>query len=175
MLRVTEAPSDQQVELGDDSPVKLFGDPRASHVTRGPERRASKVIEGAHAETHLEIIRGDGDHHPSVIPRSPGPGRALRLGRGDGFATSLNALGVLVLSGSIIAGCVILYNAKNVGAFSDPWNSDRVAIGLAVLGVGISLGALLLGVARAITYQLATLRLKMHELDHAAATHPPAL
>lgn len=154
----------------DDEDVALFGDPRSAYVDRGPDRRRSSgerpPFDAEHAPNHLEIVRGEGDHI-AVISRSTGTARALRLGRGDGFATALNLLGVVVFAASIVGGGLILYNAQDVGAFSDPLNSNRVAIGLAVLGVGVSLAAILVGVARAITYQLATLRLRLHELDQA--------
>lgn len=165
----TEETGNGDASPPDESEVALFGDPRsAEHVARGPDRRASHRPEVA--EPAPEALHTD-EHHIAVVPRSPTPGRALRLGRGDGWATALTTLGIIVFAASVISGGLILNNAQAVGAFSDPWNSNRVAIGLAVLGVGISQAALLIGVARAITYQLATLRLKMYELDHAGESH----
>lgn len=166
-------PTTSEQDSTGDGDIALFGDPRSAHVVRGPDRRRNDAerpqFDVAHAPNHLDIVRGEGDHHV-VVPRTTGPGRALRLGRGDGFATALNILAVVLFASSLIGGSLILYNAQDVGAFSDPLNSNRVAIGLAVLGVGIALSALLAGVARAITYQLATLRLRLHELDQAGAT-----
>lgn len=163
----TGSPSDEE--------IALFGDPRSAQVVRGPDRRRGDhdgdrpLFDAAHAPNHLDIVRGEGDHHV-IISRAAGPGRALRLGRGDGFAATLTILGVVLFVASVVSGALILYNAQDVGAFSDPLNSNRVAIGFAVLGVGIALSALLVGLGRAITYLLATLRLRLHELDQASAT-----
>lgn len=148
----------------DDAPVKLFGDPRSAMAARGPDRRArtndddQRAADARSAVLALEIER-----HHLTTERASGAGRALRLGRGDGFATALNVLGVLVFATSVIAGSIILYNANDVGAFSDPFNSNRVAIGLAVLALGIVHSAILVGVARAITYQLASVRLRLKD------------
>lgn len=153
-------------DADDDSPVKLFGDPRSAVLTRGPDRRAKQerdetsVADARAAMLALELER----HHLAAL-RPFGVGRALRLGRGDGFATALNVLGMLVFAGSLVAGVLILNNAQDVGAFSNPWNSNRLAIGIAVLALGFTHSAILIGVARAITYQLASLRLKMREVD----------
>lgn len=167
-----DAPTPNAAPTGDGDEVALFGDPRSALVVRGPDRRRPEgeraTFDADHAPNHLDLVRGEGEHL-AMIPRSVGSGRALRLGRGDGFATALNVLGVVVFVSSVVGGALILYNAQDVGAFSDPFNSNRVAIGVAVVGVGVSLSAILVGVARAITYQLATLRLRLHELDQAAA------
>ena len=85
-------------------------------------------------------------------------GYALRSGRGDGFATVLMIAGILVLGGTIVAGVLILYNAKSVGAFRNPWDSTRVAIGIAVLAIGIVQAAILLGLSRALSYLAAERR-----------------
>ncbi|MFN8052111.1 MAG: hypothetical protein U0Q22_11775 [Acidimicrobiales bacterium] len=176
---MTEASADPSSAEADEAPIKLFGDPRSAHVQRGPERRSTDRPNVDHAaadlaaEAHLDQLRADNDRYAALAMRSPAAARALRLGRGDGFATALNLLGGLVFGASVIAGAVILYNARSVGAFSNPWNSNRVAIGLAVLGVGISQAAMLVGLARVLTYQLATVRLRLRELDNPGTTSSP--
>lgn len=81
------------------------------------------------------------------------------------MAAALMVLAVLVLASTAIAGTLILYNAKAVGAFSNPWDSTRVAIGLAVLALGIVHTALLVGVSRAITYMLGSVRIRECEVE----------
>lgn len=144
--------ADDQLE---DPPISLFGDPRSSFVQRGPERR---VEDAPGARSDLALLA------PPI--RHFDPGHALRTGRGDGFATMLMVLGVLVFGASIIAGSLILYNAKNVGAFSNPWDSTRVAIGVSVLAVGVVHSVLLIGLSRVTSYLLAILRMRArhHEL-----------
>lgn len=154
-------------DAGSATDIALFGDPRSPLVQRGPDRRRSHPVEPSTQleieALRLEVERLTATHH------STGPGRALRLGRGDGFATALNVLGLLVFVGTLIVSSLIFYNAQNVGAFSDPWDSSRVAIGCAVLSLGLVHAAVLIGVARAITYQLATLRLKIREAESVQA------
>ena len=99
------------------------------------------------------------------------PAHAVRLGRGDGVATLLMALGLLVFVATIIIGSLILYNAKTVGAFSDPWDSTRVAIGLAVLAIGTVQSALLVGLSRTISYLLANLRYRAGVTDQYTRAH----
>ena len=150
----------------DDEPVKLFGDPRSALATRGPERRVrSDDDDHRAAEARAALVALEIERHHLLTVRPFGAGRALRLGRGDGFATALNILSFVVFAISLGVGVIILYNAKDVGAFSDPFNSNRVAIGLAVLALGLIHAAILAGVSRAITYQLASLRLKMRGPD----------
>ena len=134
-----------------DEPIRLFGDPRASRIERRPERRSSWP-----PDTGEPPPRSLG-----AIAAAP----AARLGRGDIVATALTALGAVSFVVTIIVGSLILYNAKRVGAFSNPWDSTRVAIGLAVFAVGIILSALLLGVSRVIEYLVADLRLRAHEVE----------
>jgi len=153
------APVNEPSDHTEAEPVRMFGDPLSAFVQRGPDRRASSE------DINVEALRREIDLHLTAAHRKAGPGRAARLGHGDGYAMALNILALIVFVVTIVAGTVILYNAKDVGAFANPWDSSRVAIGLVVLGVGIVHSAILLGVARAITYQLAALRLKMRELD----------
>lgn len=148
----------------DDEPaVKLFGDARSKFVERGPDRRRS----APGPTTALAATSRDVTPRPGIPPatrRTIDPAHAIRLGRGDGVATALSVLGVMVFGVTIIAGTLILYNAKDVGAFSNPWNSTRVAIGLAVVAVGLVQSAILIGLARAVSYLLALLRLR--SMDH---------
>jgi len=146
---------------------KLFGEGR-TFVERGQDRRSIAVEHAAATATraHVEAVRHD---PPAFVAgsRAHEADRALRLGRGDALASGLTALGVLVFVVTIVAGTIILNNARDVGAFSNPWNSNRVAIGLGVLAFGIIHTALLLGVARAIAYQRASARLQMRAYEHA--------
>lgn len=174
MLVVTEpieaeadAETHDTVEGAAEEPIKMFGDPRSAFVQRGPDRRRTVTPTD---EATVEAIRREIEQHLSAAARNRGRVSAVRSGRGDAYSTALSALGVVVFLVSVVAGSIILYNAKSVGAFSDPWDSSRVAIGLVVLGLGIVHAAILLGVARAITYQLAALRLRQRELDVAVAT-----
>lgn len=171
-----EAITDVEPRTSDDAdePVKLFGDPRSGHVRRGPDRRVAPdplASDAAVPDNHVpdnhvpEGVRADGEWHIYTAGRHHDFGRALRLGRGDSWATALNVLGMIVLVVSVVAGVLILNNAQDVGAFDDPFNSNRVAIGISVLGLGIVHAAILIGVARAITYQLAGLRLRLRDLD----------
>ena len=132
----------------------MFGDPRAHFVERGPERRTPDSDPAA----PLTPIS------PQQRLHRPDASSALRLGRGDPIATALLVLGILSFAATIVAGSLILYNAKTVGAFSNPWDSTRVAIGLAVLAIGAVLSALLVGLSRAIAYLLAVFRLRDREL-----------
>ncbi len=86
-------------------------------------------------------------------------------------ATALTALGAVSFVTTIVVGSLILYNAKRVGAFSNPWDSTRVAIGLAVLAVGVILSALLVGVSRVIEYLVADLRLRAREVEARTDEH----
>jgi hypothetical protein len=146
--------ADNSDELVDDPPVRLFGDPRSALVQRGPERRHDQVITAASPDlTSL-----------SMKSRQIDPGHALRSGRGDGFAAVLMVLGIMVFVATVITSTLILYNAKNVGAFSNPWDSTRVAIGLAVLAVGLVQSVILIGLSRVTSYLLAILRLRQQDL-----------
>lgn len=145
--------------------VKLFGDPQSRFVERGSDRRRSTptnpdatAVVAADPTVRLPAPGG-------VTHRSLDPAQAVRLGRGDAVATALSVLGILVLGVTIIVGTLILYNAKNVGAFSNPWDSTRVAIGLAVLAVGIVQSAILIGLSRVTAYLLAILRMRAFEHD----------
>lgn len=133
---------------GAEDSIRLFGDPRAQFAERGPDRRSPDT--------------GTTPHRTPVAqqqPRTrPDASSALRLGRGDPVATALLVLGLLSLTATIVAGSLILYNAKTVGAFSNPWDSTRVAIGLAVFAIGSILSALLTGLSRALTYLLGVFR-----------------
>ena len=141
----------------------MFGDPRAQFAERGPDRRAPDTG----STPHLTPLVSQQRRH------RPDPSSALRLGRGDHVATALLILGLLSLTATIVAGSLILYNAKTVGAFSNPWDSTRVAIGLAVYAIGIILSALLIGLSRAITYLLAVFRQQARETGlHTIAETP---
>lgn len=141
-----------------EPPIKLFGDPRSPLVERGPDRR---TISAGPSEP---VSRSVALEQPGVRRYSE-PGHALRSGRGDAVSTGLAVLAVLVFAATVIAGSLILYNAKTVGAFSNPWDSTRVAIGVTVLAVGIVQSALLIGVSRAIAYLLGGLRLRERDLE----------
>lgn len=154
--------NDDGTPADDESGVKLFGDPRSAVVYRGPERRTESVAADDHSSPSTAApptIRYV-ESHPTI-----------RLGRGDGFATFLLVLGVLVFGVTVVAGTLILYNAKNVGAFSNPWDSTRVAIGSAVLAVGTVQAALLVGLSRATSYLLALLRQRSKDHDHHGIGH----
>lgn len=157
--------SSDAAEPDDDTPIRMFGDPRSEFVQRGPDRRrtvaAPTPVPVEHHEEH--VIRLEAEHLP---PHRGDSARALRIGRGDAIATILNVAGFLLFGATLVMSAIIFSNAKNVGAFSDPWNSNRVAIGFAVLALGLIDSALLIGVARVISYQLATLRLKLRALEH---------
>lgn len=158
-------------EFDEEPAIKLFGDPRAKFVERGPDRRIEQTI--APATMSRELLPRPAGPPASSGLRSIDPSHAVRLGRGDGVATALTVLGVMVFGATTIAGTLILYNAKNVGAFSNPWDSTRVAIGLAVLAVGIVQSAILIGLSRAVSYLLAILRLRSidaQELHSAGST-----
>lgn len=143
-----------EAENGEDELPRMFGDSRAVFAERGPDRRSAAETTGP-PENPLQ---------PTGIPqlRQLDPSSAVRLGRGDSVAAVLTGFGVVTFVATVIAGTLILYNAKSVGAFSNPWDSTRVAIGLAVLAVGLILSALLIGVSRAISYLLGVLRLSAH-------------
>lgn len=134
--------ADMNDEAGasDDSTVQLFGDPRSKFVERAAERR-SVVDDGD--------ITGLGG-----LPSLP----AGRRGRDDGIATALMVLGVMVFGGTVIAGTLILINARDVGAFRNPWNSTRVAIGIAVFAIGLVQSAIVLGLARVLSHLAADRR-----------------
>lgn len=153
MSDAVTAPDDSDSASADE-PIRMFGDPRSALVTRGPERRATLV---------RHLAAEPGHDHPHDPDHNVTPARGLRLGKGDGFATALNFLGILVFIASTVMGAIILYNANHYGALSDPLDSNRVAIGLAVLALGWVHSAVLIGVARALTYQLASLRVKLLE------------
>lgn len=140
----------------DDPSGRLFGDPRSAYVQRGPERRAAD---------EAGYVRPPELGAQALPARHLNSGYALRSGRGDGFATVLMIAGILVLGGTIVAGVLILYNAKNVGAFSNPWDSTRVAIGVAVLAVGLVQSVILIGLSRVTSYLLAIMRLRTREHD----------
>lgn len=148
------------VDTGGEPAVKLFGDPRSKFIERGPDRRAAPTT------VSRDLVRATGE----PTGRQMDPVRAVRAGRGDGVATALAVLGVLLFGASMIVGTLILYNAKDVGAFSNPWNSTRVAIGIAVFAIGIVQSALLIGLSRAISYLLASVRLQTRE---AGVAHLP--
>lgn len=148
---------DVTASLGDVD-VKLFGDPRSADVYRGPERRSAATPAASTPSGGASTALPRHTEVPSV-----------GLGRGDGFATFLFVLGTLVLLVTVVVGTLILYNARNVGAFSNPWDSTRVAIGLAVLAVGITQSALLIGLSRVTTYLVVLLRLRAR--DHDAHRH----
>lgn len=149
----------------DDEPaIKLFGDPRSKFVERGPDRRRSDTGSSPVLAATSPEVTPRSATPPSATRRTLEPTHALRLGRGDSVSTVLSVLGVLVFGSTIIAGTLILYNAKDVGAFRNPWNSTRVAIGLAVLAVGIVQSAILIGLSRVTAYLLAILR--MRAFDH---------
>lgn len=156
----------------DEEPaVKLFGDPRSKFVERGPDRRTPATTVTPLPSRELSRTA----QQPATTGhRSMDPAQAIRLGRGDGVATALSVLGVLVFGTTVITGAIILYNAKNVGAFRNPWDSTRVAIGLAVLAVGIVQSAILVGLSRAVSYLLAILRLRSmdHHESHVTPTGP---
>lgn len=147
----------------ESEPVKLFGDPRSPLIERGPDRRTTEP------RPHRDVLPWGPAAPGGEVFRGVDPGHAVRIGRGDGVATALAVLGVLVFGSTIVAGGLILYNAKNIGAFRNPWDSTRVAIGLAVLAVGIVQSAILVGLSRAISYLLAGLRLRTREAELAAA------
>lgn len=140
-----------------DEPIRLFGDPRAAQIERRPERRSSWPPDASEPQRRPL----------GAIAAAP----VARLGRGDIVATALTALGAVSFVVTIIVGSLILYNARRVGAFSNPWDSTRVAIGLAVFAVGIILSALLLGVSRVIEYLVADLRLRAHEVETRSDEH----
>ena len=154
-----------EAPVPDDVAVRLFGDPLSAVIYRGPERRSPSDPEAGGLSSrdlqHLPALTHE--RHMEPIP-------TIRTGKGDGYATLLFVLGVTVLVITIGTGSLILYNAKTVGAFSNPWDSTRVALGLAVLAVGIVQSALLVGLSRATSYLLALLRLRSHDLER----HHPA-
>lgn len=157
-----------------DEPVKLFGDPHVGHVVRGPDRRsgdanhastsAGAPATGRSAEQWAARFEADhlAGHRGDAV-------RALRIGGGDTVATLLHVGGFLLLGLTLVMSGIIFSNAKNVGAFSDPWNSNRVAIGFAVLAVGLIDSAILIGLARVISFQLATLRLTLRAHEPGSA------
>jgi len=150
---------------GAEDPIRLFGDPRAHFVDRGPERRAPDPdVAPLHTPLSSQL------HHPR-----PDASSALRVGRGDPVATALLVLGVLSFAATIVAGSLILYNAKTVGAFSNPWDSTRVAIGIAVFAIGTVLSALLIGTSRAITYLLAVFRQRAREMERHTTVEAPSV
>ena len=128
---------------GNADEVQMFGDPRSKFVVRGPDRRSG---------TAMGDPSGDPTPQLGLDPHPP------HAGRSNLMSTALAVLGLLVFGTSIIAGSLILYNAKTVGAFSNPWNSTRVAISLAVFALGIVLSAILLGLSRVLTLLLADRR-----------------
>lgn len=134
------APMDYGMGRGDPSEVRLFGDLQSGFVERGPERRSagpgSATMDGG-------VVR-----HAYVHPAS----------RGDVLSTVLAVLGLLVFGTAVIAGGLILHNAKTVGALRNPWDSTRVAIGLAVLAIGVVQSAILIGVSRILSVQAAERR-----------------
>lgn len=138
----------------DDEPTRLFGDARSPLVQRGPDRRSDSDGTGAH------IVAA-----PSRLMSRMDASSAVRLGGGDLVASLLAGFALVTFVATIIGGILILYNAKTNGAFSNPWDSTRVAIGIAVLAIGLVLSALLLGVSRAISYLLASLRLRALDLE----------
>lgn len=115
---------------GDPSQVKLFGDPRSKFVERGPDRR---VAQPSPANINGVAAHDAPPHHST---------------RSDFLSTALAVLGLLVFGSALITGVLILYNAKTVGALRNPWDSTRVAIGLAVLALGVVQSAVLIGVSR---------------------------
>ena len=151
---------------GAEDPIRLFGDPRAHFIDRGPERRTPDPdVAPLHTPLSAQL------HH-----HRPDASRALRVGRGDPVATALLVLGALSFTATLVAGSLILYNAKTVGAFSNPWDSTRVAIGIAVFAIGTILSALLIGTSRAITYLLAVFRQRAREMErHTTAEAPSGL
>lgn len=80
----------------------------------------------------------------------------VRLNRGTGFATFLLVSGWLLFGATLIAGGLIIYNAQEVGAFSNPWNSTRLAVGIAVLSIGLTQSILMIALSLVMT-QLQTL------------------
>ena len=117
--------------------VQLFGDPRSRYIERGPERRISANESPAPGQ--------------AILPLGVDAGQA-NAPRSDLLSTVLAVLSLFVFGTAIIAGALILYNAKSVGAFRDPWDSTRVAIGIAVLAIGIIQAAILVGLSRALSY-----------------------
>ena len=156
---VAEADEDPAEE---ETPAKLFGDPHSQLIERGPERRAIESAPNGDPAGRGRPLEDNGRRRPSE------PGHVLRSGRGDSVATGLIVLAVLVFGSTVIAGTLILYNAKTIGAFSNPWDSTRVAIGVSVLAVGLVQSAILVGVSRVISYLLGTIRVRERELEASA-------
>lgn len=145
--------SDETASLGEVA-VKMFGDPRSVDVYRGPERRD----EGAGSAV---ATRRQGEGPSPVVISTEVP--SVGLGRGDGFATFLFGLAVVVVLVTVVIGTLILFNARNQGAFRNPWDSTRVAIGLAVLAVGTIQSVLLFAASRIMTYLVVLLRLRTRD------------
>lgn len=122
---------------GEGEAVQLFGDPRSKFIERGPDRRSTPV-ESSEAASPASAL---GRNHSLASSRPD-----------DVLSTALAVLGLLVFGAAIIAGALILYNAKSVGAFRNPWDSTRVAIGITVLAVGIVQAAILIGLSRLLSY-----------------------
>ena len=122
---------------GEGEAVQLFGDPRSKYIERGPDRRSTPVESSEAASPALAL----GTDHSLASSRPD-----------DVLSTALAVLGLLVFGAAIIAGALILYNAKSVGAFRNPWDSTRVAIGITVLAVGIVQAAILIGLSRVLSY-----------------------
>ena len=122
---------------GDGNTVQMFGDPRSKFIERGPERRAAE------------------DPPPEVKDSTPAfvlDGIHANARRSDVAPTAFAVLGLLVFGAAVIVGGLILYNAKSVGAFRNPWDSTRVAIGITVLAIGMVQAAILLGLSRVLSY-----------------------
>lgn len=148
-------------ETVDGEPVKMFGDPRSALITRGPDRRvAHRATDSAAAPPAAALPSS-----AAALIRAPRTSRAIRLGGGDTVGAMLWFLGILVLIAAAMFGTLILVNARSLGAFSNPWNSNRVAIGLTVYALGSVHGALLIGVSRAITYHRAAFRMLSQVAD----------
>ncbi len=128
---------------GEGDAVQLFGDPRSKYIERGPDRRLGASDAPAPGE---------------AIPQLGVDAGQANTPTGDWLSTVLAVLGLFVFGSAIIAGALILYNAKSVGAFRNPWDSTRVAIGIAVLAIGIVQAAILLGLSRALSYLAAERR-----------------
>ncbi|MCO5312176.1 MAG: hypothetical protein M9952_04465 [Microthrixaceae bacterium] len=117
--------------------VRLFGDPRSGLIDR--RSPGTPTPEGA-----------------AMARRATDIDSGVRLNRGTGFATFLLVSGWLLFGATLIAGGLIIYNAQEVGAFSNPWNSTRLAVGIAVLSIGLTQSILMIALSLVMT-QLQTL------------------
>lgn len=123
--------------------VQLFGDPRSKFIERGPDRRLTE-------DPQTEV--------KSLTPAFALEGVHANIRRNDIAPTAFAVFGLLVFGAAVIAGGLILYNAKSVGAFRNPWDSTRVVIGITVLAVGVVQATILLGLSRVLSYLAADRR-----------------